>query len=439
MEKTNPGNRVGENRRSFLQKSALLGMGGLTGLSVSRAAHAGGSETLKIGLIGCGGRGAGAVSDAFEADPGTVLIAMTDVFEDRLQTARKLLKEKYPDRVKVDDDHCFVGFDGYQKVIDSGVDVVLIACASKFHPKYMQAAIAAGKHVFVEKPHATELPDLAIVEQACKEAEAKGLSVVSGLCWRYHAGVQETIKRVQDGAIGEIVAIQETYMRSPYRLIEFEEGLSEIAYQYRNWYHFVWLSGDDIAQSLIHSMDKGSWVLGDIPPVWAYGVGGRAASFGRVYGDCYDHFSIVFEYPNGVRMYAVGRAINNCYNEVSDIFYGTEGKCDLLKHRIEGKVNWQYQGPKSNMYVAEHQALFGAIRSGKPVNNGHYMILSTRLALMGQLAAYSGRQITWEEVLNCQYRHGPAEADFNTEPPIRPDANGIYPVRVPGVFDYRKA
>ncbi len=428
----------GQDRRRFLEKSLLFTSGSIGMLSVARAAHGAGSETLKLGLIGCGGRGAGAVSDAFQADPGTILVAMTDVFEDRLQTARKLLKEKYPKQVQVDEDHCFVGFDGYRYVIDSGVDVVLIACASKFHPKYMAAAIAAGKHVFVEKPHATELPDLALVEKSCKEAEEKGLSVVSGLCWRYHEGVRETMQRVHDGAIGQIVAIQETYMRSPYRLIEFEEGLSEIAYQYRNWYHFVWLSGDDIAQSLIHSMDKGSWALGDIPPLWAYGVGGRAASVGRVYGDCFDHFSIVFEYPNGVRMYAIGRAINNCYNEVSDIFYGTEGKCDLLRHRIEGKVNWEYKGPKSNMYLAEHQALFGAIRSGKAVNNGHYMILSTRLALMGQLAAYSGRQVTWEEVLTTQFRHGPEDADFNSEPPVRPDENGIYPVRMPGVFDYRK-
>ncbi|MCS7238088.1 MAG: Gfo/Idh/MocA family oxidoreductase [Thermoguttaceae bacterium] len=428
----------GKTRRDFLRDSMLISGVGLGGLTVARAAHAAGSETLRLGLIGCGGRGAGAVSDAFEADPGTVLVAMTDVFEDRLQTARKLLKDKYPDRVLVDNERCFVGFNGYRQVIESGVDVVLIACASKFHPKYMAAAIAAGKHVFVEKPHATELPDLALVEKACNEAKEKGLSVVSGLCWRYHEGVRETMKRVHDGAIGQIVAIQETYMRSPYRLIEFEEGLSEIAYQYRNWYHFVWLSGDDIAQSLIHSMDKGSWALGDIPPLWAYGVGGRAASVGRVYGDCFDHFSIVFEYPNGVRMYAIGRAINNCYNEVSDIFYGTEGKCDLLRHRIDGKIKWEYKGPKSNMYVAEHQALFGAIRSGNPVNNGHYMILSTRLALMGQLAAYSGRQVTWEEVLTTKFRHGPEEADFNTEPPVRPDQNGIYPVRMPGVFDYRK-
>jgi len=404
-----------------------------TGLSVARAAHASGSEMLKLGLIGCGGRGSGAVMDAFEADPGTVLVAMTDLFEDRLQGARQRLAQAKPDRVQVDDDHCFVGFDGYQKVIDSGVDVVLIACASKFHPKYMAAAVAAGKHIFIEKPHAVELPDLHKVTEACEEAKRKGLSIVSGLCWRYHAGVRETMKRVHDGAIGEIVAIQETYMRSPYRLIEFEPGLTEIQYQYRNWYHFAWLSGDDISQSLIHSMDKGSWAMHDQPPVWAYGSGGRAASFGRVYGDVYDHFSIVFEYPNGVRMYAIGRAQNNCYNEVSDIFFGTKGRCDLLKHRIEGEVNWRYEGPKSNMYVAEHQALFRAIRSGNPINNGHYMVTSTRLALLGLLCAYSGRQITWEEALKSQFRLGPEECDFNTEPPVKPDENGIYPVPIPGV------
>jgi len=401
-------------------------------MAIGRTAHAAGSDVLKVGLIGCGGRGSGAAGNAMNADPGAHLVAMADLFEDKVLGSREQLRKLKPDQVAVDDDHCFTGFDGYKHVIEAA-DVVLIACASRFHPQYLQAAVAAGKHVFCEKPHGIDPPKVHVTIAACEEAEKKGLSVVSGLCWRYHRGVQETMKRVLDGAIGDLVAIQETYMRSPYRLVDRQPDQSEIEYQYRNWYHFNWLSGDDIAQSLIHSMDKGSWAMGDQPPAWAYGQGGRAASFGTVYGDVYDHFSVTYEYPNGVRMYGVGRAQLGCYNEVSDIFLGTKGRCDVLKHQIQGETNWRYEGPNTNMYDAEHEALFASIRNGKPINNGKYMAVSTMLAILGQMASYTGKKVTWEEAFNSTHTWGPDHCDFNIEPPVKPDASGIYPVPIPGV------
>lgn len=421
-------NRANPSRRDFLKTSAAIA----GGLSLARAAHAAGDDTIKVGLIGCGGRGSGAAAQALGAHKSNKLVAMADLFEDKVRGSRDRLAKIKPDQVAVDDDHCFTGFGGAAKVIACS-DVVLIACASHFHPQYLKAAVDAGKHVFVEKPHAIDPPGIRTVKAACEEAKKKNLAVVSGLCWRYHTGVQETMKRVLDGAIGEVVAIQETYMRSPYRLVARREGQKEIEYQYRNWYHFNWLSGDDIAQSLIHSMDKGSWALGNEPPVSAYGMGGRAASFGTVYGDVFDHHAVVYEYANGARMYAIGRAQNGCYDEVSDYFLGTKGRCNLLKFRIEGETNWQYKGPNANMYDLEHVALFDSIRQGKPINNGDYMATSTMLGTLGEMVCYSGRKITWEEAMKSTYKLGPAECSLDMEPPVKPDENGIYPVAVPGM------
>jgi len=404
------------------------------GLSIARSAHAAGSDVLKVGLIGCGGRGSGAAVNALNADKNAKLIAMADIFEDRAKSARAQLRKERPDQVAVDDDHLFVGFDAYQKVIASGVDVVLIACTSRFHPFYLKAAVDAGKHVFVEKPHAIDPPGVRLVEQACEEARKKNLSVLSGLCWRYDTGVQETMKRVLDGAIGDIVAIQETYMRSPYVLRERRPGDTELQCQFRNWYHFNWLSGDDVPQSLLHSMDKGCWALREQTPKQAFGLGGRSSCFGPVYGDLFDHCSIVYEYANGVRMYADVRAQAGCHDEVSDTFLGTKGRCYLLKHRIEGQTNWRYESKaKTSMYDAEHEVLFAAIRSGKPVNNGLYMVRSTMVAVLGQMVCYTGQQMTWEQVLASNYKAGPEKVSWDMTPPVKPEANGAYPVPVPGI------
>ena len=334
------------NRRQFLAASASAGAV-VGGLALARSAHAAGSDVIKVGLIGCGGRGSGAAANAMNAGPDVRLVAMADIFEDHVKTSRESLRKLKPDQMAVDDDHCFVGFDAYQHVIDSGVDVVLVACASRFHPLYLTAAVAAGKHIFVEKPHAIDPPGIRAVQDACDAAAKKGLCVVSGLCWRDDLGVQETIKRVLDGAIGDIVSIQETYMRSAYRLIERQPGEDELEYQYRNWYHFRWLSGDDGPQSLLHSIDKGAWALGEETPLKAFGSGGRSSMPQPVHGDVFDHCSIVFEYASGVRMYANVRAQSGCYGEVTDTFLGTKGRAHVMKNLIEGETNWRYEGRQS--------------------------------------------------------------------------------------------
>ena len=422
------------SRREFLKTSAGLTASAMTAqLALSRSAHAAGSDVVKIGLIGCGGRGSGAAANALDADRGARLVAMADLFEDKVRGARDRLKKMKPEQVAVPDDRCFSGFDGYQKVLASDADVVLIACTSKFHPQYLKASIAAGKHTFLEKPHALDAPGLNVVAAACDEARKKNLSVVSGLCWRYHTCVQETMQRIHDGAIGDITTIQVTYMRSPYRLVERQPGQDELQYQFRNWYHFNWLSGDDILQSLVHSLDKGSWAMRDQAPTKAYGVGGRAASIGSVYGDVFDHSAVVYEYANGARMYGVGRAQNGCYNEVSDYLFGTKGRCNLQKGTIEGAVNWRYQGPKCNMTENEQLQLLNSVRAGKPLNNGSYMTVSTMLGLLGRMVCFTGRAITWDEAMKSTHVLGPAECNWKMDPPTKPDKDGIYPIAIPGI------
>jgi myo-inositol 2-dehydrogenase / D-chiro-inositol 1-dehydrogenase len=361
---------------------------------------------------------------------------MGDLLLDRVQEKRTALKLKFPEQVIVDDDHCFGGFDAYKNVIDS-VDVVLVANAAKFHPLHLKTAIDRGKHVFLEKPHAIDPAGLKTVRAACELARSKGLCVVSGLQSRYHPAYEETMQRVHNGAIGDIVAVQETWLREPYVLYPRRPKMTEIEYQGSNQYHFNWLSGDDVPQTLIHNLDRSRWALRDQSPVRAYGMGGRSTLHGEIYGNVFDHHSVVYEMANGVRIYAICRTIANCYNENSSLLMGTKGRCDLLNLRITGETNWQHPGEKSkdNAYDLEHVALFNAIRSGKPINNSNYMIDSTQTALMGQFSCYTGKEVTWDQMNSSDFFYPPRPEDVRAdmEAPVKPDKDGIYPVFVPGV------
>jgi predicted dehydrogenase len=429
------------SRRQFLQTSAVSAASGAAALGVlaeARMVHAAGSDVIKIGLIGCGGRGSEAAVNAMNAGKDIRLVALADVFDDHLQGSRKRLKALRPEQVAVDDDHCFAGFDAYKELIHSGVDVVLIAAASHFHPRHLTAAVEAGKHVFCEKPHGLDVPGLKVSMAACEEARRKNLCLVSGLCWRYDLGVREAMARVRDGAIGEIVAIQETYCTTPYGLRPRQAGWTEMQYQLQNWYHFNWLSGDQTAQQLIHSIDKASWALGDKPPLKAWGLGGRQVCTQPQYGDQFDHHAVVFEYANGVRVFGFCRDMPGCYNETSDVIFGTRGRAVLpSKPRIEGQNAWRYQGPKPSMYDVEHQELFDAIRAGKTINNGDYMITSSMLAILAQMVCYTGQEITWEQAMKSALSLSPRRYAWDAEPPVKPDANGQYATAMPGVTRFR--
>lgn len=386
------------SRRDLLKTSvAIVGGGVLAGMAGPPAVHAAGSDVIRIGLIGCGGRGSGAAINAMNAGKDIRLTAMADIFRERLDASRESLKAAKGAQVAVPDDHCFIGFDAYQKLIASGVDAVLITPASHFIPQMLKAAVAAGKHVFCEKPHGLDIPALKVSMAACEEARSKGLSIVSGLCWRYDPGVRETMKRIHDGAIGKIITIQETYLSTPYIIRERKPGQSEMEYQFWNWYHFNWLSGDQTAQQMIHSIDKASWALGDKPPLRAWGMGGRQTCLEPRFGDQFDHFAVTFEYPDEARVFAFCRDQDHCHLTTADTIFGTKGHCYLLRKRIEGETNWQYEGPVGDMYDLEHKELFDSIRAGKPLNNGAYMCLSSALAIVAQMACYSGAMIPWNK------------------------------------------
>jgi predicted dehydrogenase len=433
------------SRRDFLKSTSVLAAGAALagGLAIGRGAHAAGNDTLKIGLIGCGGRGTGAATNALNADANCKLVAMADAFGDRLQGSLEGLKKEFaekPGKVAVDPDHCFVGLDAGDKLIASDVDVVLLAEPPHFRPMHLKAAIDAGKHVFAEKPVAVDAPGIRSVLASAEEAKKKNLNLVAGLCWRYDSGVRETMKRVLDGAIGDIKTIQETYLTGTLWHRGRQPDWSEMTYQIRNWYYFTWLSGDFNTEQHVHSLDKIGWAMHDNPPFRAWGVGGRQVRSEPKWGNIYDHHAVCYEYGDGktveVRAYAFCRQNAGCYSDVSDIMIGTKGQADILKHRIDGETKWQYNGPKPSMYDVEHQELFAAIRSGKTINNGDYLAKSTMLAIIGRMVDYTGQILTWEQAMNSKENLSPSAYSFDAEPPIKPDADGKYPVAMPGVTPF---
>jgi myo-inositol 2-dehydrogenase/D-chiro-inositol 1-dehydrogenase len=421
-------------RREFIKTSSVISAAAIatTTLSIERSAHAAGSDVIKIGMIGCGGRNTGAAAEALTADRGARLVAMCDIFQDRIDAKREVLRAQKGDQVMVDDAHCFTGFDGYKHVIEA-CDLVLIANAAKFHPFHAMTAIQAGKHVFVEKPHGIDPRGVKLMQQACDLAKQKKLSILSGLHSRHHTGYAETIRRIQEGAIGDIVAIEENFLRAPYGITERKPGLTELQWQCSTQYRFRWLSGDDVPQSLVHNLDRASWVLGNKVPEKCHGLGGRSTMVAAAYGDVFDHHSVVYEFANGIRLYALCRTTNGCYDEDSSLVFGTKGKASVKACRIWGASSWRWQG-ECNPYQVEHDKLFAGIRSGKPINCGDYMARSTMICVMGQISCYTGKEITWEQINDSEFYYAPKpeECRDDMEPPVSTGSDGQYPVPIPG-------
>jgi len=422
-----------KTRRDFLKASTVVASAAVSGvLDINRSIFAAGSNIIRVGMIGCGGRNAGAAAQALTADSGARLVAMCDIFMDRVKGKRRALKEQKPDQVMVDDDHCFTGFDGYKHVVESS-DVVLIANAAKFHPLHAMTAIQAGKHVFVEKPHGIDPVGVKLMQRAAELAKQKRLCLVSGLQSRYHTGYAETVQRIHDGAIGDVVAIEENFLRPPYGVINRQPGLSELQWQCSTQYHFRWLSGDDVPQSLVHNLDRSSWVMHNKAPLKCHGLGGRSSMIEPIYGDVFDHHSVVYEFESGVPIYAFCRTTTGCHDSTSSIVLGSKGKASVLGYRIWGETNWRWQG-RCDPYQREHDILFAAIRSGNPVNNGDYMTRSTMITVMGQISCYTGKQVTWEQINQSDFYYPPRPEDCrdDMEPPVKVDADGSYPVPKPG-------
>ena len=446
--------KKGQSRRKFLSDMTLgaigaIGTAGLISGCASSGAIPGLSDAtppilldqapdgkvLKAGLVGCGGRGAGAAVNFVDAGPNLEIVALGDVFEDQLDKCRRTLKAARG--IEIADDKCFTGFDNYEKVIDAGVDVVLLATPPHFRPMHVEAAINAGKHVFQEKPVAVDPVGARKMAEVTQKARQQNLCMVSGTIRRYQKDYIDTQQRVANGAIGEIVGASIIRNGGALWWVERKPGWSDMEYMIRNWGNFAWLSGDHIVEMFIHEVDVMSWYIGK-DPVKAIGYGGRQR---RVSGDQYDHFSVVYEYENGLKAHCATRQINGCDNGREELIKGTEGYTNASGtiYNNNGEIIWEYPHPGENdpdqswrvndPMVQEHVELVTAIRTGNYINDSEEQIRSTRLVIMGRMAAYTGRDITWEEVLNSDLRIGPEKYEFGDVPGIaeKPPVVGVSP------------
>ena len=407
------------SRRQFLRTSSTALVAGGLATGVAPAVHAAGSDTLKLGLIGCGGRGTGAIAQALAADKNTKLVALGDAFEDKVEgCVSRLAKSPVADQVAVDADHRFSGFDAHKRVIAADVDIVLLACPPQFRPGHLKAAIDAGKHVFAEKPAAVDAPGVRSVLATTEEAKKKNLSIVSGLCWRYETGMQETIKRIHDGAVGDITALEATrYSGGVGKLAKREEGWTDMYYQMRNWYYYTWLSGDFNVEQFVHNLDLMAWVMKDEYPISCHSSGGRQIRTGAEYGHIYDHFNSVYEYAGGVKLYAGTRHWPGCQGATLSLTIGSQGRCDMMKYGISGTNPWQWDGKRTVMHQLEHDAMYRALRKGEVINNGHYMANSTMMAIIARMSAYTGKVLSWEQAMNSKEDLTPPSYDWDTPMP----------------------
>jgi myo-inositol 2-dehydrogenase/D-chiro-inositol 1-dehydrogenase len=407
------------DRRSFLKKSGIVMLGSTlayqTGFGAPLFSSAA-KSTIKVGLIGCGGRGTGAAAQALQADPDVVITALGDVFEDRLETAYNALTTIDPKRVKVDKKKKFIGFDAYQKVIDSGVDVVLLTTPPAFRPDQLTAAINAGKHVFCEKPVAVDAPGIRKVLDAVKKAKEKSLALVSGFCFRYDLPSRGVFSRVLNGDVGDIRTVTTFRNGSGNWSNPRQPDWNDLTYKMRNWHYQNWLSGDFIVEQAVHSLDMMSWAMGDKMPVSATGTGGRQVRVNEIYGNIYDHFAVEFEYANGAKGYHFCRQQEGTSHRNTVDVLGTEGNAFVnvgTRYEISGKNNWKYEGDKKNMYQIQHDELFASIRNGKPINNGEFMANSTLLAIWSRMAAYTGQTVSFDQALNSNVVLGPKIDEYN--------------------------
>ncbi|MBI3838708.1 MAG: Gfo/Idh/MocA family oxidoreductase [Planctomycetia bacterium] len=428
------------SRRDFLKTSTAIVGGALAGsLAIARSAHAAGDDQIRIALIGCGGRGTGAANQALSTQGNVKLIAMADIYKDHLDHSYQTLlkQENLKSRIDVPDDRKFVGFDAFQKALDAGPDLVILATPPGFRPMHFEAAVKANKHIFMEKPVATDAPGVRRVLAAAEESKKRNLAVGVGL-QRHHQNVYlETIKRLQDGAIGEIIATRVYWNGSTPWMHERKPGQSEMDYQLTNWYYFTWICGDHIVEQHIHNMDVINWLKNGYP-VKANGMGGCQVRKGKDYGETFDHHCVEFEYADGSRMFSQCRHIPGCWNSVSEHAHGTKGTANIGNGMIKSTSGstvetWRYRGPTPDPYQVEHDDLFASIRSGNPINEAENGAKSTMTAILGRMCTYSGKEVTWDQAINSEINLAPDEFSFAATPKSLPDANGLYQLPVPGL------
>ncbi len=377
------------------------------------------SKRLKIGLIGCGGRGGGAARNALAMDTNTELWAMGDAFGGPIEATIEGLRGSFHERVNADPSRQFIGLDSYQKVLETNPDVVILTTPPGFRPEHLRAAVEAGKHVFCEKPVAVDMTGIRSVLESAKMAKQKGLSLVCGFCWRYNKSRRAAFDRIlNQGAIGDITSIYATYYTGPVKPMppagDRKESMSDLEWQVRNWYNFSWLSGDSLVEQAVHSVDKTAWAMRDANPVSCIANGGRQIPAEG--GNIFDHFNCVYEYQGGALVHVANRQIRNCANENADHIAGTKGSLIINGGRVQimGETKWSYPEEDAerdrDMYDQEHVELFESIRNHQAKNDGEWMAHSSSLAIMGRMAAYSGKRITWEQLLASKEDLAPAES-----------------------------
>jgi predicted dehydrogenase len=445
------GSPASNDRRSFL-KAASIASAGL--MSLNARAHADGGDTVKIALVGCGARGSGAAAQALNTSLNVKLWAMADAFSDRLDESlhalevgapgvSKLEKGKgFGDRIDVAPDRRFVGLDAYRKAIDCGPDVVILTGPPGFRPQHFEYAVKAGKHVFMEKPVASDAAGVRRVIAAAAEAKKKNLKVGVGLQRHHDAGYVEAVKRIHDGEIGKIVTMRVYWNGGPPAKTAIpRKDMTELEYQVRNWYFFDWLSGDHICEQHIHNIDVGNWIKQD-HPVKAEGLGGRQVRVGKEYGNIFDHHSVEYTFADGTKMFSSCRQIPGCKNTIAEFVEATNGSAEFNGNRQKllrnGQPIWQSSVKRAkdvavSPYQVEHDVLFNAIRNDKPHNEAEHGALSTMTAIMGRLATYSGKEITWDEAFNSNIALTTDAESWDAKAPIQPRPDGGYDIAVPGL------
>jgi predicted dehydrogenase len=392
-----------------------------------------GDEPLRIALVGCGGRGTGAAAQALKTEGPTELVAMADAFEDRLASSYASLREAHGERVQVPAENRYVGFDAYRRAIDSGADVVILATPPGFRPEHFSYAVERDKHVFQEKPLAVDAPGIRRVLEAGRTADRKGLKVGVGLQRHHDPSYVGAVRRIRDGAIGEVLLMRVYWNSAGVWVKKRQPEMSEMQYQMRNWYYFNWLCGDHIVEQHIHNLDVGNWVKGAYP-VAAQGQGGRQWRTGLDHGEIYDHHFVEYTWADGSTMLSQCRHTPGCWDQVAEFAHGTAGSADLHRGVLRAeRGGWKYEGEAVDPYQAEHDHLFAAIRQGAEHSETHNGAMSTMTAILGRMATYSGKRITWDDALASDLSLEPTALGWDETPPSVPDELGRYPVAVPGV------
>jgi myo-inositol 2-dehydrogenase/D-chiro-inositol 1-dehydrogenase len=429
------------SRRDFLTTTGTLAAGAALagGLSITRSAHAEGSGVIRLALIGAGGRGTGAAVNALQnaANPNVKLVAIADAFQNRLEGSLKGIISNCKDKVDVPPERRFVGLDGYQKAIDCGVDAVLLCGPPGFRPMQFEAAVKAGKHVFMEKPVATDAPGIRRLLAANEEAKKKKLAVAVGHHLRHEAKHQEIIKRIHDGAIGELKFLRAYFDSSGVWVRPRRPEQTEMQYQVNNWYYFTWLSGDHIVEQHVHDLDVMNWIMKDANPVEANGMGGRQVRVGKDYGEIFDHHAIEFTYADGTKMYSFCRHIPGCWDSFSEHAHGTNGEAHIEGHGrsellVKGQPPARWERLKDGHQV-EMDDLFAAMLAGKDYNEGDFAARASMTAIFGRMATYSGRVVKWDEAINSKLDLSPSGYAWDATPQPKPGPDGIFPCAVPGV------